>query len=92
MARIQLLSPAQRTQLFSLSEEMSQKDIVRYYTFSSDDLAIIHEQREEHNQLGFAIQLAYHRFPGRPFQMGEPVPQPVLEYVAAQLHTSLPHK
>jgi TnpA family transposase len=88
MARIQLLSPAQRTQLFSLSEEMSQKDIVHYYTFSSDDLAIIHEQREEHNQLGFAIQLAYYRFPGRPFQMGEPVPQSVLEYVAAQLHTS----
>ena len=88
MARIQLLSPAQRMQLFSLSEEMSQKDIIRYYTFSSADLAVIHEQRAKHNQLGFAVQLAYHRFPGRPFQMDEPVSTPVLEYVAAQLHIS----
>ena len=58
MARIQPLSGTTH-QLFSLSEEVSQKDIVRYYTFSADDLAIIHEQREEHNQLGFAVQLAY---------------------------------
>jgi TnpA family transposase len=88
MSRIQVLSPAQRTQLSSLSEEMSQKDIVHYYTFSSDDLTIIHEQREEHNQLGFAVQLAYHRFPCRPFRLGEPVPKLVLEYVASQLHIS----
>jgi hypothetical protein len=88
MSRIQLLSPSQRTQLFSLSEEMSEEDIVRYYTFSFDDLAVICQQREKHNQVGFAVQIAYHRFPGRPFLMGEPVPQAVVAYVASQVHAS----
>jgi TnpA family transposase len=88
MSRIQLLSPAQRTQLFSLSEEMSQNDLVRYHTLSAGDLEIVRKQREEHNQLGFAVQLIYHRFPGRPFQMGEPVPKSVLQYIAAQLNVA----
>src|SRR5437763_1622529 len=50
------------------------------------DLSIIKMQREGHNRLGFAVQLAYVRFPGRPLQAEEEVPASLLSYIAAQVH------
>ena len=49
-----LLSPSQRTQLFTLPEHLSEQELIRDYTMSPDDLAFILLQREEHNRLGFA--------------------------------------
>ncbi len=49
---------------------------------------MIKAQREGHNRLGFAVQLAYLRFPGRPLQAREAVPVSLLSYIAAQLHLS----
>ncbi len=61
--------------------------MARYYTLSPEDVAIIERHRRPHNRLGFAVQLCYLRFPGRPLradkQVPAPVPAPVLAYIAA---------
>ena len=66
-----LLSPSQRSQLFTIPADIIEQDLVRRYTFSPADLRLINLQREAHNRLGFAVQLAYLRFPGRPLAAGE---------------------
>lgn len=85
-----LLSSAQRTQLFTLPEHLHEQDLIRHYTLSPDDLAFILLQREDHNRLGFAVQLVYLRVLGQPMTAGEAMPYALLNYLAAQLHLS-PH-
>ena len=48
--------------------------IVRHYTFSPDDLAVIRRRRGEANRLGFAVHLAYFRYPGRIIGVAEAPP------------------
>ena len=64
----------------------SHQDLVRLAQFTSDDLARIHECRQEHTRLGFAYQLAfvrlYHRFPiQQPLEMDNEI----VTYVSVQL-------
>lgn len=81
----ELLSPAQRAQFTTLPDPMSERDLARHYTFTTEDLAVIQQRRGDHNRLGFGVQLAYLRFPGRPLGPGEQVPTAILAYLAAQL-------
>lgn len=81
----ELLALSQRAQFTEVPTAMSERDMARYYTLTSEDRQVIALRRRPHNQLGFAIQLCYLRFPGRPLQAGEPVPAPVLTYIATQL-------
>src|SRR6202795_3158235 len=59
----QLLSPQARAALFDPPTEV--RAIVRHYTFSIEDVALIRQRRRNANRLGFAVHLAYLRFPGR---------------------------
>jgi len=81
----ELLSPAQRTQFLSLPAEMSEQMLARYYTLSSEDLVRIRRHRRSHNKLGFAVQLAYLRFPGRTWTASEEASALVVSYIANQL-------
>jgi TnpA family transposase len=45
--------------------------MVRHYTLSSEDLALINRRRGDPNRPGFAVMLCYLRFPGRILQQGE---------------------
>jgi len=81
----EVLSPAQRAQFLEIPAVIGERELVRYYTLSPDDLAIVERHRRPHNKLGFAVQLCYLRFPGRPLRAEEHIPAPVLAYVAAQL-------
>jgi hypothetical protein len=54
-----LLTPAQRAPFLRVPDDLDERDIARYYTFSADDLALIRRRRRAHNRLGFAVQLAY---------------------------------
>ncbi|MGI9060491.1 MAG: Tn3 family transposase [Ktedonobacteraceae bacterium] len=85
MPRRELLSPAQRTEMLSLPSDMSEQMLARYYTLSSEDLTLIRQRRRPYNRLGFAVQLAYHRFPGRTWTASEEVSPQVLAYMATQL-------
>src|SRR6266550_2626856 len=85
----ELLSPAQRAQFLSLPAEMSEQMLARYYTLSSEDLLGIRHHRRSHNKLGFAVQLAYLRFPGRTWTASEEVSPLVVSYIANQRHRSI---
>ena len=81
----ELLSPAQRIQFLCIPSEMSDQMLARYYTLSDDDQSLIKQRRRNHNRLGFAVQLAYLRFPGRTWATNEEGSPLVVSYIAAQL-------
>lgn len=62
MPRRSILTAAERTGLLAIPE--SREDLIRYYTFSDQDLSIIRQRQGPANRLGFAIQLCYLRYPG----------------------------
>jgi TnpA family transposase len=80
-----LLSPAQRAKLLQIPDSFSERDITRYYSLSAEDLAVIEQHRRPQNRLGFTVQLAYLRFPGRPWDPQEQVPPAMLAYLAEQI-------
>ena len=81
----ELLSPAQRAQFLCVPPEMSEQMLARYYTLSDDDCRLIKQRRRHHNRLGFAVQLAYLRFPGRAWAANEEASPLVVSYMASQL-------
>jgi len=81
----ELLSPVQRTQFLNVPAEMSEPTLVRYYTLSDDDRSLIKQRRRNYNRLGFAVQLAYLRFPGRTWAVNEEASLLVVSYIASQL-------
>ena len=69
-----ILSPQSRAALFDPPTDAAA--IVRHYTFSAEDMALIRERRRRAaNRLGFAVNLAYLRFPGRVIGVDE-IPTP----------------
>src|SRR2546429_3368144 len=85
----ELLSPAQRAQFLSIPAEMSEQMLARYHTLSSEDLVRIRRRRRSHNKLGFAVQLAYLRFPGRTWTASEEASPLIVSYIANQRHRSI---
>jgi hypothetical protein len=83
MPRRELLTPAEREALLAFPTE--EADLIRHYTFSTHDLAVIRQCRGDHNRLGFAVQLCYLRFPGRLLALDEVPYPPILGMAAAQL-------
>ncbi len=83
MPRRSLLTSAERASL--LAFPTTDEALIRHYTFSESDLASVRQRRGNHNQLGFAVQLCYLRYPGfaLPTQ-GEP-PAPLLAFIGRQL-------
>jgi TnpA family transposase len=63
MKKHEILSPQSRAALFDPPTDPAA--IVRHYTFSSQDLALIRQRRRASNRLGFAAHLAFLKFPGR---------------------------
>ena len=59
MKKHEILSPQSRAALFDPPTDPAA--IVRHYTFSPEDLALIRQRRRAANRIGFAIQLAYFR-------------------------------
>jgi TnpA family transposase len=83
MKKHEILSPQSRSALFD--PPIDPAAIVRHYTFSPQDMTLIRRRRRDANRLGFAIHLAYLRFPGRVLG-AEEVPSPnMLDFVASQI-------
>ena len=78
-----ILSPQSRAALFTPPAEPAA--IVRHYTFSPEDLALIRQRRRAANRLGFAVHLAYLRFPGRVLGAEETPPAEMLAFIASQM-------
>jgi TnpA family transposase len=83
MTQRQLLSPQARAALFDPPTDV--RAIVRHYTFSNDDVTLIRQRRRDANRLGFAVHLAYLRFPGRVLGPKETPPVHMLAFIAEQL-------
>lgn len=85
MATREVLTQTQREYFYELPDQMSERERIRYYTLSEEDIQIIRQQRGATNQLGFATQLAYLRFPGRPFASGEKITDFLVSLLAKRL-------
>jgi len=81
----EVLSPSQRAQFTDIPHAIGERELARYYTLSPEEMAVIAQRRRPSNRLGFAVQLCYLRFPGRPLHANEQVAEPILAYIAAQL-------
>lgn len=62
MPRRDFFSPAQRLDLLALPED--EAELIRLFSFSTQDLATIWQRRGAANRLGFALQLCSIRYPG----------------------------
>jgi TnpA family transposase len=87
MKKHEILSPQSRAALFDPPTEPAA--IVRHYTFSLEDLALIRQRRRAANRLGFAVQLAYFRYPSRIMRVDEPAPEDMLAFIAGQVDASV---
>ncbi|MGH6837137.1 MAG: DUF4158 domain-containing protein [Methylocella sp.] len=83
MKKHEILSPQSRAVLFDPPTDPTA--IVRHYTFAPEDIALIRQRRRAANRLGFALQLAYFRHPGRIMRVDEEPPEDMLIFVAAQV-------
>jgi Domain of unknown function (DUF4158) len=83
MKKHEILSPQSRAVLFDPPADPTA--IVRHYTFSAEDLARIRRRRRNANRLGFAVQLAYFRHPGRIIGVNEAPPEDMLRFIARQV-------
>ena len=63
--------------------------MIRWYTFSEADLALIRQRRGETNRLGFAVQLCLLRFPGQGLAVNAPPDEVVLEWISQTLRIDL---
>ena len=86
MPRRSILSAVERDSLLALPD--SKDELIRHYTFSESDLAIIGQHRGMENRLGFAVQLCYLRFPGIILGPDQPPHPSLLSMVAKQLKVS----
>jgi len=83
MPRRRALTEAQLDTLLSLPE--AEPDLIRHWTLSTTDLAVIERRRGGHNQLGYALQLCAFRYPARLLRLSEVIPETSLRFVANQL-------
>ena len=83
MPRRSLLTTADAERLMAVPE--AQDDLIRQYTFSEADLAIIRRHRGPANRLGFAVHLGYMRYPGVLLAAPKEPETRLVEFVARQL-------
>jgi len=77
------LTEAQIAALFDPPTD--RRDLVRYYTLSASDLALVCGCRGDHNRLGFALMLGYLHYLGRPLKIGERPPAALVAFLAEQI-------
>jgi len=83
MPRRSILSATDRDSLLAMPD--AEDELIRHYTFSESDLAVIRQHRGYANRLGFAVQLCYMRHPGVAFGADDIPFPPLLRLVAVQL-------
>src|SRR5271169_6745139 len=81
--RRQQLSETQIAALFDPPAEP--RELVRYYTLTETDLAMVRRCRGDHSRLGYALMLCCLRHPGRPLRTNERPSAPLVSFVAEQI-------
>lgn len=83
MPRRSVLTPAERLSVVTFPA--TDDELIRHYTLSEADVAVIHQHRGGHNRLGFAVQLCALRHPGTVLSTDGTPPPALLAFVARQL-------
>ncbi len=83
MPRRSILTAAEYESLVTIPD--GRDELIRLYTFSDADLALIGQRRGPANRLGFAVQLCYLQFPGLVLAADAPPVAALLRMVAAQV-------
>ncbi|QBD75159.1 Tn3 family transposase [Ktedonosporobacter rubrisoli] len=83
MKKHEILSAQSRTALFNPPTDPA--TIIKYYSLSEDNMALIRKRRRPENRLGFAVHMAYMRYPGRVLGQDETPPEELLGFIAEQL-------
>jgi hypothetical protein len=83
MPRRSILSASELDALLTIPD--GHDELIRLYTFSDTDLALIGQRRGPANRLGFAVHLCYMRFPGVMLAPDTQPPRALLRMVAAQI-------
>jgi TnpA family transposase len=83
MPRRLSLSANERASLLTLPER--EEDLIRYYSFSESDLALIRQRRGDANRLGFAVQLCLLRYPGYSLASDTVVTEVFIAWVARSI-------
>jgi TnpA family transposase len=84
----QFLSQVERERLQSFPDEITQYEIITFFTLSDKDLALVKKRSGDHNLLGFALQLGTLRYLSFIPDNFPKLPSVVIEYVAQQLEVS----
>jgi TnpA family transposase len=87
MPRRSIFSASERDNL--LAVPTTPEELIRFFTFSENDISIINQHRSPENRLGFAVQLCLMRFPGIVLATEESPPPALLSYVGKQLHIAV---
>ena len=83
MTRRRILTGTQLAALFDPPTD--QRELVRHYTLSATDLAMVQRRRGGQNRLGYALMLCYLRHPGRPLKTSERPPSALVSFIAGQI-------
>ena len=83
MPRREFFSPAQRLELVAIPED--EGELIRLFTLSTQDLAIIRQRRGASNRLGFATQLCSLRYPGHVIGPNEDPDRRMMSMISRQL-------
>lgn len=86
MPRRAILSASERVGLLSLPD--TEDELIRLYTFSDADLALIRQRRGAQNRMGFAVLLCYMRYPGILLPVDATPSPSLLRMVASQIKAS----
>ncbi len=87
--RRELLTTNQRAELMKISDNITEKELVCYYTLSFEDIDTISIYRHGYNKLGFALQLTILRHSGWPLVEFTNIPMKIVHYVADQIDMDL---
>jgi TnpA family transposase len=83
MPRRSILSTAEKESLLAIPD--ARDELIRHYTLSESDMAVIRQRRGAANRLGFAVHLCYMRYPGVFLGADDEPFAPLLRMAAAQL-------
>ncbi len=83
MPQRSLLSATDRESLLAIPDDDAQ--LIRLYSFSETDLALIRQRRGDANRFGFAVQLCLLRYPGVALTPKRDVPDVLIRWVATTL-------